>query len=102
MLRWNRGFIVCAPGRFHIASPHRACYDGNPQLEISVLNKRRTGWEVVVKELLTSETAATALSFIAFFLCSTIIAVGCTVAVQWRKARESELAAGLQKEIVKP
>jgi hypothetical protein len=51
-------------------------------------------------EVLMSETAATALAFIVFFICGTIIALGCTIAVQWRIARQSELSAALKKEMI--
>jgi len=53
-----------------------------------------------VQELFTSETAATAIAFIALFVCGTIIVLGCTIAVQWRKARQSELSAALKKEMI--
>ena len=70
-----------------------------PQLTIDFFQRSTVG-EVVVQELFTSETAATAIAFITLFVCGTIIALGCTIAVQWRKARQAELSAALKKEMI--
>ncbi len=53
-----------------------------------------------MRDLLMSETGATAMSFMALFVCATVIALGCTIAVQWRKARQAELLAALKKEMI--
>ena len=41
-----------------------------------------------------------ALGVVGVFFCIAIIAVGCTVAVQWRKARQAELEAALKSEML--
>ena len=53
-----------------------------------------------MQQLFTSETAATAIAFIAFFICATIVALGCTISVQWRKARQAEISGALKKEMI--
>ncbi|HLN27451.1 MAG TPA: hypothetical protein VK395_06880 [Gemmataceae bacterium] len=53
-----------------------------------------------MQEFLSTEHAAPAITFIALFICVTIIVVGCTVAVQWRKLRQAELTASLKKQML--
>jgi len=43
---------------------------------------------------------AAAVSMSSFFIGIAIICVGCTIAVQWRKAREAKIAADLKKEMI--
>jgi hypothetical protein len=45
-------------------------------------------------------TSPFALSGVIVPVCVAVIAVGCTFAVQWRKAREAEVAAALKKEMI--
>src|SRR5262245_15147235 len=45
-------------------------------------------------------TGAVAVGVIGMFICIAAIAVGCTVAVQWRKARQTELEAAIKKEML--
>jgi hypothetical protein len=43
---------------------------------------------------------AVSLGVVGVFLCIAVIAVGCTVAVQWRKARQAELETALKTEML--
>jgi len=45
--------------------------------------------------------AAPVIGVTAIFLAITIIAVGCTVAVQWRKVRQGDAQAALKQEMIK-
>jgi hypothetical protein len=51
-------------------------------------------------EFLRSPGAAAAVGAVGMFLSVAIIAVGCTIAVQWRKARQAELEAALKREML--
>jgi hypothetical protein len=53
-----------------------------------------------MEEFLRSPDGAAAIAMIGTFICITVIAVGCTVAVQWRKAREAGLEADLKREMI--
>ena len=53
-----------------------------------------------MEELMRSPDGAAAIAMIGTFLCITVIAVGCTVAVQWRKARQAGLEADLKREMI--
>jgi hypothetical protein len=49
-----------------------------------------------MEEFLISPSAGV----VGVFICIAVMAVGCTVAVQWRKAREAELEAALKTEML--
>lgn len=53
-----------------------------------------------MEEFLRSPGAAPALGTVGMFICIAAIALGCTIAVQWRKARQAELEAALKKEML--
>ena len=51
-------------------------------------------------DFLTLPDAAPTIAMVGTFLCITIISVGCTIAVQWRKARQVEVECALKREMV--
>ena len=53
-----------------------------------------------MNELFASPNYAAAIGVVGMFLCIAIIAVGCTVAVQWRQARQTEVEADLKREMI--
>jgi hypothetical protein len=53
-----------------------------------------------MQELLGSPGGAAALGGVGVFVCIAVIAVGCTVAVQWRKARQAELETCLKRDML--
>jgi hypothetical protein len=61
-------------------------------------NSRRGG--LAMHDLLMSENGASTVGFVAFCVCAALVALGCTIAVQWRKARQAELLTTLKKEMI--
>ena len=53
-----------------------------------------------MNELFTSPNAAPVLGTGIMFICAAVIAVGCTIAVQWRKARQTEVECALKQEMI--
>jgi hypothetical protein len=53
-----------------------------------------------MEDFLRSPDAAASLGMVGMFICIAVIAVGCTVAVQWRKARQAELEVVLKREML--
>jgi|SRR6516162_840144 hypothetical protein len=53
-----------------------------------------------MNDLLSVPDAAPAIGMVGIFVCIAVIAVGCTIAVQWRKARQVEVEAALKKEMI--
>jgi hypothetical protein len=53
-----------------------------------------------MNEFLASPNTGPFLMPIIMFICITVISVGCTVAVQWRKARQTEIESALKREMV--
>jgi hypothetical protein len=53
-----------------------------------------------MEEFLRSPEAAAALGSVGMFICIAVIAVGCTVAVQRRKAHQAELEAALKRDML--
>jgi hypothetical protein len=53
-----------------------------------------------MEEFLRSPEAADTLGLIGVFICVAITVVGCTVAVQWRKARQAALDADLKHDML--
>jgi hypothetical protein len=51
-------------------------------------------------DLLASKDAMAMIGGIGFCICIAVIAIGCTIAVQWRKVRQVEIEAALKKEIL--
>jgi hypothetical protein len=51
-------------------------------------------------ELFTSPNAGPVLAIIVMFLSIVVISVGCTIAVQWRKARQTEVECALKQEMI--
>jgi hypothetical protein len=54
---------------------------------------------LAMEEFLRTPGAIT-VGVVGVFVCIDLIAVGCTVAVQWRKARQAELEASLKAEML--
>jgi hypothetical protein len=51
-------------------------------------------------DFFSMQDAAPAIGMVSMFVCIAIISVGCTIAVQWRKARQVEVEAALKKEMI--
>jgi hypothetical protein len=50
--------------------------------------------------LLTTQDIMPVVGAAVFFICVTLIALGCTLAVQWRKARQAEFECDLKREMI--
>jgi hypothetical protein len=53
-----------------------------------------------MEEFLRSPGGAIVLGVVGVAFCVTLLAVGCTVAVQWRKVRQAKLEADLKREML--
>jgi hypothetical protein len=53
-----------------------------------------------MEDFLRSPVAISALGVVGMFICIAAIAIGCTVAVQRRKAHQAELEADLKKDML--
>jgi SOS response regulatory protein OraA/RecX len=53
-----------------------------------------------MEEFLHSPAAAAALGSVGIFICIAVIAVGCTMAVQRRKAHQVEIEAALKRDML--
>jgi hypothetical protein len=53
-----------------------------------------------MEELFRSPEAAAALGSVGMFICIAVIAVGCTVAVQRRKAQQAKIEAALKRDML--
>jgi Tfp pilus assembly protein PilN len=53
-----------------------------------------------MNEALLSPNAWPVLGMAAMFICVAVITVGCTLSVQWRKARQTEFECVLKKEMI--
>src|SRR5262249_24201082 len=53
-----------------------------------------------MQDILTSQTGAAAIAITVMFICVALMSVGCSIAVQWRKARQVEVEGALKKEML--
>ena len=53
-----------------------------------------------MNEALLSPNFWPALGMAVMYICAAVVSVGCTLAVQWRKARQTEFECALKREMI--
>ena len=53
-----------------------------------------------MNEALLSSNVTNVFGIAVVFICMAVVAVGCTLAVQWRKARQTEFECALKREMI--
>jgi hypothetical protein len=53
-----------------------------------------------MQQFLASPDGPAAVGIVGMFFCIAVLAVGCTVAVQWRKLQQAELEVALKRDML--